>query len=170
VLQLGQDPRLGGHPALEHLGHPGRQVVAVARRLEDHGAGEPAVLAGEDLRHAAARHRIGGPAERSLADQALGQIERDRLAEVVVGGDHRPAHRALREVPADPGMQRALQLGEARMRLPADGDLRRIALHGGDLNAHRREHRMKFARAAGGARKRWCPRRERRHRRLRSVP
>src|SRR5262249_49186239 len=40
----------------------------------------------------------------------------------------------------------------AGMRLRADGDLRRIALHGGDLNAHRREHRMKLTRTTDAAR------------------
>ena len=48
-------------------------------------ATEPAILAREDLRHAAARDRIGRPLERVLADEALGQVERNRASIAVRG-------------------------------------------------------------------------------------
>src|SRR5204862_1685019 len=63
--------------------------------------------------------------------------ERDRLAglDLVVGCDHRAAHRAAREVLADARVRRALELGEGWMALTNERHLRRIGLHAASLPA-----------------------------------
>jgi len=151
VLQLREDPRLGADPPLEQLAHARRQVVALARRLEDHRAAEPLVLAEEDLRHAAARDRIGRPPERVLADQALREIERDRRADHVVRRDHGLAHRAAREVLAHVlGMRLGLELRERRMLLARERELGRVRLHAlGYIAARRAAQVLGTARVRG---------------------
>jgi len=129
VLELREDPRLRGDTALEHVGHAARQVVALPRRLEDHGPAEPAILGREDLRHATAGDRIGRPLERALADQALGQIELDRAGGPLGGGDHRATHRTACEVAVDVRQRWILELGEGRVLLPFHPGPGRVGLH-----------------------------------------
>jgi hypothetical protein len=78
---LRQHPGLGLEPGLEHLVHRRRQLVVLARHLEDHGAAEALIVALEDRRHAAHRHRLGRPPERALGDQVF----RQRRAPLHVG-------------------------------------------------------------------------------------
>ena len=57
--------------ALKHFGHACAEVVALAWRLEDHRATEPAIFRRKDLRHSATGDRIHRPLERTLADEPL---------------------------------------------------------------------------------------------------